>query len=219
MAHLDTGLRKRVVWRILGAVIAVGGGSALLLMTPGTRVRAATDETVKVVNTASSAIPIVVQGTPTFVALNNPGVPLLVGDVDNPRRHGYQASQNILTDVVSGTAFFTVPAGHLAVIEHVSLSGFFDSGAATQAFVRCTNLTQPNTFGFGNGQEVNHALALTAEGDVNGLTGYAASQPISCIASEGDGNNPTLSVHVQTSKLNESQHTWVMAVSGYLITP
>ena len=50
----------------------------------------------------------------------------------------------------------------------------------------------------------------------NGVTFYSASEPIHCIAS-GAGT-PTLSVHVQTGVINTAQHTWVMAVSGYLVS-
>src|SRR5262249_26305383 len=175
-----------------------------------------------VLSQQSGAWNVGIAGTPTFVVANNPGVPLLVRDVDSPGRHGYQASQNILTDSFSGTAIFAVPAGQLAVIQHVSGSGGFESeGAVVQAFVRCTNFNAANLFNGADFQEVNHSLVLTPQGENSGLgiTFYSASQPISCIASAGDFSHPTLSIHVQTGKFNTAQHTWVMAVSGYLVTP
>jgi hypothetical protein len=63
---------------------------------------------------------------------------------------------------------------------------------------------------------VNHSLALTPQGDVNGLTFYSASQPINCTATSGDRD---LSIHVQTGKINQAQHIWAAAASGYLVTP
>lgn len=221
MSHCETTGRNRFIAKLVGVAVVVATGSALLSMPTATRVRAAADENVKVVNTTASPVPVVVQGTPTFTLASGPATPLLVRDVDSPPRHGYQASQNILTDVVSGTGLFTVPSGYLAVIEHVSLSGGFEGNGITQAFVRCTNFTQVNVFDpSADFQEVNHSLVLVPQGTnpTNGVTFYSASQPIHCIASGSAVNLPTLSIHVQTGVINTAQHTWVMAVSGYLVS-
>jgi len=244
MTHFETNRRTRLIAKVGAAGVVAVVGSALLALPQTVRVRAAGDENVKVTNTSASPVPVIVQGTagvggtvqsqqsgawnvgiagtPTVVVANNPGFPLLVRDIDNAGRHGYQVSQNILTDAVSGTAIFAVPAGQLAVIQHVSASGGFENaGEVVQAFVRCTNFNAANQFNGADFQEVNHSLVLTPQGENNalGIKFYSASQPISCIASAGDFSNPTLSIHVQTGKINSAQHTWVMAVSGYLVTP
>ena len=134
-----------------------------------------------------------------------PATPLLVRSIDEPGLNPFQESQNILFTNFSGTAFFTTPPGRLAVIEEVSISGAVSSGGEVQAFFRC--------FDSVTSQEVNHSLVLFPQGDVNGFTQYSGNQACKCYASAGG-----LSVHVQSSNFNSSQHTWVMAVSGYLVT-
>lgn len=235
MTHFETSRRTRLIAKVGAAAVIAVVSSALLALPQTVRVRAAADENVKVVNTAASAIPVAVQGslavggtvqsqqsgpwnvgiagTPTFVVANNPGVPLLVRDVDSPARHGYQASSNVLIDIFDGTASFMVPAGQLAVIQHVSANGATDTGSIVRALVTCNNNFE--------GQRVTHPLILTSQGDITsqGRTLYAASQPISCIASGGDSSNPALSVHVFAQAILSGVQLWQVSVSGYLVTP
>jgi hypothetical protein len=129
--------------------------------------------------------------------------PVLVRNIDEPGRNPFQTSQNVLFTNFSATAFLVVPTGKIAVIETVSASGAVSSGGTFQGFVRC----------FDGNMEVNHSLVFTAQGEVNGFTQYSSNQPIRCYAIPGG-----LSVHVQTSNFNSSQHTFVMAASGYVLT-
>ena len=131
-------------------------------------------------------------------------VPQLVRNVDEPGFNPYQASQNILFTNFSGDATFTIPQNKVAVIEQVSASGALQTGSVPQVFVRCRN----------ESVEVNHSLPVIPQGEVNGLTVFAGSEPFKCYATAPPG---TLNVHVQSGTLQTAQHTWVMAVSGYLV--
>src|SRR5215470_7906828 len=130
--------------------------------------------------------------------------PELVRNIDEPGFNPYQASQNILFTNFSGDATFTIPSGKVAVIEQVSASGALQTGSVPQVFVRCRN----------ESMEVNHSLPLIPQGQVNGLTVFSGSEPFKCFATAPPG---TLNVHVQSGTLQTAQHTWVMAVSGYLV--
>ena len=130
--------------------------------------------------------------------------PDLVRNIDEPGFNPYQASQNILFTNFSGDATFTIPSGKVAVIEQVSASGALQTGSVPQVFVRCRN----------ESMEVNHSLPVIPQGQVNGLTVFAGSEPFKCFATASPG---TLNVHVQSGTLQSAQHTWVMAVSGYLV--
>jgi hypothetical protein len=134
----------------------------------------------------------------------NPLAPTLVRNIDEPGFNRFQTSQNILFTNFSGTAFLPLPAGEVAVIEHASASGALETGGTAQLFLRC----------FDGTEEVNHSLVLFAQGQVNGLTQYSASQPIKCYGVAGANN---VSLHVQASNFNSAQHTWVMAISGYTV--
>jgi len=129
----------------------------------------------------------------------------LVRNVDEPGFNPYQASENILLTNFSGDATLLIPTGKVAVIEQVSASGALQSEGTVQVFVRCRN----------GAQEVNHSLPMFPQGQVNGLTIYAGSQPFKCYATAPPG---ILNIHVQTSTFNTAQHTWVMAASGYLVS-
>src|SRR5262249_15909387 len=131
----------------------------------------------------------------------NPLAPQLVRNIDEPGFNPYQHSQNTLTSGCncSATVVFDLPANEVVVVEHASVTGACVAGGAVQAFLRCST-TQDAT------QEVNHALVLVPEGSVNGFTFYSASQPVKCYASAPG----SLSLHVQTGALGQTQHTWVM---------
>jgi len=229
--------RKRWLksYLIATTAIALLAGTITLSLPRAGNANPSIDENVKVVNTSSSPVPVLLQGpggltvqaqqsgswnvgisgTPTVIVGNNAQAPLFVRNVDEPGRNPFQTSENILFTTVSGTAFFAVPDGKVTVIEHVSMSGAVESGGTIQAFVTC----------FDGTDEVNHSLILMPSGEVNGLTQYSASQSIKCYAVPrfspvGGIQEPTgLVMHVQTSNLNSAQHTWVMAASGYLLTP
>jgi len=217
---------------VAATAIALLIGTITLSLPRAGKANASIDANVKVINTSTSPVPVLLQGqggltvqaqqsgswnvgisgTPTVTVGNST---LFVANLDEPGRNRFQSSQNILFTTVSGNAVFVVPDGKVTVIEHVSMSGAVESGGTVQAFVTC----------FDGAQEVRHSLVLAPGGEVNGVTQYAASQPIKCYAVPrftlvGGIEEPTgLVMHVQTSNINSAQHTWVMAASGYLVTP
>ncbi len=146
----------------------------------------------------------VAQGTKPSVSIT------LTRNVDEPGLNPYQSSHNTFfsANTFAITEDLPVPAGQTLVVEHVSLSGALTKGSVPRAFVRC----------FTGAMEVNHSIALTPQGDVNGLTVWAASQPIKCFASMNNTlTTSPLSIHVQTGTLQTLQPSWVVAASGYSV--
>jgi hypothetical protein len=134
----------------------------------------------------------------------------LTRNVDEPGLNPYQSSHNtfFLANTFAITEDLPVPAGRTVVVEHVSLSGALTTGSVPRAFVRCIT----------GAMEVNHSIALTPQGDVNGLTVWAASQPIKCFAATNNTlTTSPLSIHVQTGTLQTLQPSWVVAASGYTV--
>ena len=134
--------------------------------------------------------------------------PTLIRNIDEPGFNPFQFTQNVLWTNPSFYLSVPVPENKVLVVEHVSASGLLDPGGIVQGFLWCFNGTQ----------EVHHSLVLTYQGTVNGWTQWAVSQPIKCYATtETVGSGGGLYIKLQTSTINSNQHTWVAAVSGYLV--
>jgi len=134
--------------------------------------------------------------------------PTLIRNIDEPGFNPFQFSENVLFTNPSFYVSVPVPENKVLVVEHVSASGLLDNGAIVQAFLWC----------FNGIQEVHHSLVLTAQGTVNGFTQWAVSQPIKCYATmQTVGSGGGLYIKVQSNAINTNQHTWVTAVSGYLL--
>jgi hypothetical protein len=133
-----------------------------------------------------------------------PATPTLVASIYEPGFNPYQTSHGTFfaVNTVSITESLPIPTGKIAVVEHVSASGALSTGAVPRGFVECFN---------GN-QQVSHSLVFFSQGNLNGLTMWAASQPIKCYAT-GNG----LDVHIQTNAFQTAQPSWLVAASGYTV--
>ncbi len=134
--------------------------------------------------------------------------PDLVRNVDEPGFNPLEEEFNTTNNGVGFTLFFDVPTNKVAVIEHVSLSGAVPTGQVVQAFAICEVPPVDAR------HEAEHALVMVPQGSVNGLTYFAASQPIKCYASPGTN---TLALHMQTFPISAGGQIWHGSVSGYLV--
>jgi hypothetical protein len=129
----------------------------------------------------------------------------VVRNIDEPGFNPYQTSHGTFFSVnsVSITEEMPIPAGKIAIIEHVSASGALSNGSIPRGFLRC----------FNGSEEVDHSLVFISQGSDSRLTTWATSQAIKCYAT-ADGS---LSIHVQTNQFQTLQPSWVVAVSGYVV--
>jgi hypothetical protein len=129
---------------------------------------------------------------------------MLVRNIDEPGFNAYQISQAVNFTQFGFVASLPIPTGKIAVVEHVSVSGTALTGGMLRASVNC----------FNGSEDVTHSLVLTPQGDFNGSTAYAASQPLKCYATPGSTN---LSINVQSTTFNNGSRQWIVAASGYVL--
>jgi hypothetical protein len=168
----------------------------------------------RLVKMSSTAAMIAIVGVGMFVGsksalaqVKSSVTPDLVRNIDEPGFNPFQWSMNTLFTNPAFTVSVPIPTNKVAVIEHVSASGLLDSIGVVQGFLVCSN----------GSQEVRHSLVLTPQGTINGFTMWAVSQPIKCYGTTQTASSGGVFVHVQNSAINLNQHTWVVAVSGYLV--
>ena len=208
---------SRFIW--LAACLAFVVGFAALADRPVGH--AAADENVKIVNTASSPVPVVVQGTQTFTGAvqSQQSGPWNVGIIgtpsvrraDEPGRSPYQSGFRNIAFPAGESSFDLelsfeqiIPDGATAVIEHVSASSkvpapeFFSGTLVCQA---------PGT------PEIQHAVSFEEQKgvDILGNTLRVASQAIKCYASHGG-------LHFVVKDLKQPE-SFAIFVSGYLVQP
>ena len=159
-----------------------------------------------VVTAIATAAVIVTEFVPNHAVAQQkpPATPTLVASIYEPGFNPYQTSRNTFfaVNTVSINEVLPLITGKITVVEHVSASGALSTGAVPRGFVECFN---------GN-QQVTHSLVFFSQGNLNGLTMWAASQPIKCYAT-GNG----LNLHVQTNVFQTAQPSWVLAASGYTV--
>ena len=129
--------------------------------------------------------------------------PVLVRNVDEPGLNRFQVHEPVSISGTNVTAALAVPAGKVAVIEHVSAMGMLQAkGGIVQSWVSC-----------GDGAHFTiHALVLTPQGtNSKGETWYAASQPIKCYATDH------VYVTVQAEAVQAIGYTWSFGASGYVL--
>jgi hypothetical protein len=181
------------------------------------------DKDVRVINTATEAVPVSVQGTPTVKAVqqgpwnvaiagtpavsvsNSEGNPLSIRDVDRPTAQPFQYEVDLTVGPGFGgqNAFVPVPAGKLLVIEHVSAFGYTPNDQEIDTFAILTHVAPDNTYRF-------HYLDFEKR-SVGTQSTYTVSESLRLYAD-------TPGATVRASRLGSTGSvTFKYTVSGYLV--